>query len=150
MTMRLNKPLRKMLAQAVAKEIDSVFGGQHNVAQGQGLDSDEFQSEGFPFHRYVYAISTGELSVDVTVCPAMVSLYCQLRPNGAIGEKLSEDERALARLVNGNEISGKANLHLMPKSGSSIADFERETVNTIRDHLLTLKHGTRNYAKEAA
>lgn len=144
------KPLRKKIALALAAEIGRLFETEpQKIELEEGmLQAEDYVSAGWPLDRYVYAIPTGELSIGIDVCPREVSLYCRLRPNGEIGEALTEDEKRLARRVDGNHFSGKVNLHMWPERKVSESDIEGFVLRA-RNHILILKDEKNRTAQAA-
>lgn len=135
----INKPLRKKIALAISAEVGTVFNVSAPSIE-EHEDRDEYHTSGWPFDRFVVPCATGEISISIVVDHFGVDLFCRLRPNGAVGENLSKEEKALAFLVGGNDFSGKVNKHWIIETKATDDDIA-EIVGFARSHLLTLRDG---------
>ena len=151
MKVTITKPLRMKFAKAIALVVDEVFGrafGDRLHRVEQSYDPDDIATVGWPEDRHVYDCATGKVSIAIEVAPNMVTLYCRLSPD--YGATLTEDEKALCRLINGGGYpNGKCNLHLMP-NGKVDVRYLDQIMPQIARHFLTLKHGRLPAAKEVA
>lgn len=150
MTILITKPQRLMLARDIADIMRDVFGKapvmRHLEDDEAGSDFGHGASD-IPANPFLVPCAVGEMAVTVRVCPQMISLYCRICPDRT--EPMSADEIAITRLVKGNDLNGKANLHVMP-------DRKLDTLaasgllSQVRHHFMILRHGTLDYSKPRA